>query len=182
MQHDKNIISIQGPAGGGKTTVSRALSKKLSGRTVNVSMDVLKNMTRLEVANQEEADKYILMAKESVVGLVKFYLEKEINNIIVEFSPPVDTDKGETDKKVVQELKKLGGKMFLLEVSLEEVIKRNKEREDVLGKWGGPSLSEDLVRKLYKNYKDFIDREDFVVIDTNKIDEEETALIILEKI
>jgi len=173
------IIGIQGAAGVGKTSVARKLCKKLQGRTVRISVDILRDMSCVNFLTMRESDEHILMAKRVSIDLAKAYLKEGSDNIIVEFAPPVDFNKGETDKWLAKNLRRIGGSVFLLHASLEEVLKRNKNRR---GEFGRGGLSKKLTERLYRNYEKYIDKNDFEIIDTEKIGADKTTSIILEKI
>ncbi len=172
------IVALQGASGVGKTAVARKVCRKLSGKTARVSIDVLSDMSRLNTTSQKISDEYITMAKKTALNLVKSYL-KEGYNVVLEFAPPVRDDKGVTDKWLVRELKKIGGRVFLIHASLPEVFKRNKSRR---GEFGQGNLSKKLTERIYGLYEEYIDKNDYEVIDTEKIGAGKTAKIILEKI
>lgn len=172
------IIAIQGTAGVGKTAVARKLGKKLPGKTSRISVDVLRDMSSVGTMTTRISDEYITMAKKVSLNLTKAYL-REGYNIIIEFAPPVSADKGMTDKWLAKELKKLSARVFLLHASLPEVIKRNKLRK---GEFGQGNLSKKLIEQIYKLYEKYIDKNDYEVIDTEKIGADKTTMIILEKL
>lgn len=175
----KIIIGLQGPAGAGKTSVARKLCKKLPGRTVRISVDILRDMSCVNFLTMRESDEHILMAKKVSLDLAKAYLKEGSDNIIVEFAPPVDFNRGETDKWLAKNLKRMGGSVFLLHASLGEVLKRNKNRR---GEFGRGGLPKKLTERLYRNYEKYINKNDFEVVDTEKIGADKTASIILGKI
>lgn len=172
------IIAIQGAAGVGKTSVVRKLCRKLPGKTARVSVDILNDMSCSNTKTQKGIDEFITMAKRASLDLVKFYL-KEGCNVVLEFSPPIRKDEGATDKWLARELKKMGGRVFLIHASLPEVLKRNKARR---GEFGQGNLSKKLTEKIYGLYEDYIDKTDYELIDTEKFGADKTAKIILEKI
>lgn len=172
------IIAFQGTAAVGKTAVVRKLCKKLSGKTARISVDVLRDMSCLNAMTVKESDEYITVAKKVSLNLTKAYL-KEGYNVLVEFAPPVNNDKGITDKWLAKNLKRLGARVFLLHASLPEVIKRNSCRR---GEFGQGNLSRKMTEHIYKLYEKYIDKKDYEVINTEKIGADKTAMIILEKI
>lgn len=181
MKFNKNhiIIGLQGAAGVGKTAIARKLCKKLSGRTARISVDILRDMSCINFKTQKESDEYILVAKRICPDLVKLYSKEGFNNIVIEFAPPVDFDEGKTDKLLAKNLKKLGGRVFLLQASLKEVLKRNGRRR---GEFGGGGLPKKLATKLYNTYEKYLDKTDFEIINTERIGADKTTSIILEKI
>lgn len=176
--HKQLIIGLQGAAGVGKTAIARKICCKLSGKTVRVSVDVLKDMSCVYTMTVQKHDEHITMAKNVSLELVKAYLKEEYN-IIVEFAPPTNFDKGLADKRLVNGLKKLGGCVFLLHASLKEVLKRNQHRK---GEFGQGNLSKKLTEYIYKLYEKYIDKKDYEVINTDKIGADKTTSIILNKI
>lgn len=173
------IIGLQGAAGVGKTAIARKLCKKLPGKSVRVSVDILRDMSCINFETQRQSDEHILSAKKICPDLTKLYLKEGFNNVVIEFAPPVDFDEGRTDKLLAKNLGKMGGRVFLLHASLKEVLKRNAKRK---GEFGGGGLPGKLAEKLYKNYEKYIDRADFEVIDTEKIGADKTTAIILGKV
>jgi hypothetical protein len=99
--------------------------------------------------------------------------------VLIEFAPPVSADKGKRDKWLAKNLKRLGGRVFLLYASLPEVIKRNSRRG---GEFGQGNLSRKVTEHIYKLYEKHIDPNDYEVINTEKIGADKTAAIILERI
>jgi len=180
MQNKKRIIvGLQGAAAAGKTAVARKLSRKLPGKTARISIDVLRDMSCLNTLTSKQSDEYITMAKKVALNLTKSYLNEGCDNVIVEFAPPVTANKGFADKWLAQNLKKIGGRVFLLHTSLPTVIKRNKNRR---GEFGQGNLPRKLVEKIYRDYEKYIDKKDFEVIETDKIGADKTLTIILGKI
>ena len=177
--NNKTIIGLQGAAGVGKTSVARKLCKKLSGRTVRISVDILRDMSCISFKTQKESDEHIIAAKKICPNLAKLYFREGFSNIVIEFAPPVDSDEGKTDKLLVKNLKKLGGRVFLLHASLTEVLKRNSRRR---GEFGGGGLPRKLAEKLYNTYDKYLDKTDFEIIDTEKIGADKTTSIILKKL
>ncbi len=181
MKIDKKqkIIGLQGTAGIGKTAVARKLCKKLPGKTARISIDILRDMSCISFKTQRESDEHILSAKRLCPNLVKLYLEEGFDNIVIEFAPPLNIDKGETDKLLARSLKNLGGKVFLLSASMEEVLKRNSRRR---GEFGGGGLPKKLTEKIYDQCEKYLDKNDFEVINTEKIGADKTTSIILKKL
>ncbi len=173
------IVGLQGAAGAGKTSVARKLCKKLPGKSARVSVDILRDMSCINFETQRQSDEHILAAKRICPDLAKLYLKEGFNNVVIEFAPPVDFDEGKTDKLLANKLKKMGGKIFLIHASLEEVLKRNAKRK---GEFGGGGLPKKLAKKLYKNYEKYVDKNDFSVVDTEKIGADKTTDIILKKL
>lgn len=180
MQNKKiRIIGLTGPAAAGKTAVARKLCRQLSGKTVRISIDVLRDMSYIGAGSSKKSDEYITMAKRVVPDILKAYQKEGCDNIIVEFAPPVVSDAGQTDKWLAKKLKSLGGHVFLIHASLPEILKRNSKRH---GEFGQGNLPKKLTEKLYLYFKKYIDKKDFEVIETDEFGADKTTAIILEKI
>lgn len=172
------IIALQGTAGVGKTSVAGKLCKKLPGKTARISIDVLRDMSCINNTTIKNSDEHITMAKKATPSLLKAYL-KEGCNVVIEIAPPTSSDRGTTDKWLVQNLKKFGARVFLLHASLPVVIKQNQTRRT---EFGQGNLSKKLVKQIYKLYEKYIDKKDYEVIETDKIGADKTTSIILERI
>ncbi|MFA4890038.1 MAG: AAA family ATPase [Candidatus Paceibacterota bacterium] len=176
---NKTIIALYGPAGTGKTAVAGKLCRKLSGRTARISVDIMRDMTCICLkGGWKESDEYITSAKKVVLPLTKEYLKLGYN-VVIEVAPPTVFDVGKTDKWLAISLKKIGANVFLLDAPLKSVLKRNKERK---GDFGQGNLSKELTKKLYNYCQKYLDKKDFIVINTEKIGADKTTVLILEKI
>ncbi len=175
-KENKIIIVLYGPAGVGKTAVARKLCRKLSGKTARISVDVMRDMTYLCLkGGWKQSDEYITSAKKAVLSLTKEYL-KQRYNIVIEVAPPTHDDKGKTDKWLAGSLKKMGAKVFLLDASLQEILKRNKKRR---GEFGQGNLSKKLTEKLYNYCQKYLNKKDYIIINTDKIGADKTTSLIL---
>ncbi len=175
-QKNKIIIALYGPAGTGKTAVAGKLCRKLPGKTARISVDILRDMTCLCFGSWKESDAHITLGKKTAVLLAKEYVRRGYN-VVIEVAPPTIYDKGKTDKWLALSLKKMGARVFLLDAPLASVLKRNKKRK---GEFGQGNLSGKLTEKLYGYCQKYLDKKDYIIIDTEKIGADKTAALILK--
>ena len=179
MAKNKIIIVLYGPAGMGKTAVAGNLCRKLPGKTARISVDIIRDMTCLCLkGGWKQSDEYITSGKKAVLPLTKEYL-KQGYNIVIEVAPPTIYDMGKTDKWLAVSLKKMGAKVFLLDAPLKFVLKRNKKRH---GEVGQGNLSKKLTKKLYNYCQKYLDKKDFIVINTEKIGADKTTSLIFKNL
>lgn len=179
MTRKSKIIALYGPAGVGKTAVAGKLCRKLLGKTARVSVDILRDMTCLCLkGGWKMSDEYITSGKKVVVPLVKEYLNLGYN-VVVEVAPPTVYDAGKTDKWLVDSLKKIGANIFFLDASLASVLYRNKKRR---GEFGQGNLNKKLAERLYGYCQKYLNKKDYIVINTDKIGADKTTSLILEKL
>jgi adenylate kinase family enzyme len=173
----KTTIALYGTAGIGKTTVARKICRKLPGRTARLSTDVLRDMACVCLkGGWKESDNYIVAAKKVLVLLAKEYIKLGYN-VIIEVAPPTIDDAGKTDKQLTASLKKMGAKVFLLDASLKTILNRNKKRR---GEFGQGNLSKKLTEKLYNYSETYLDKKEYVVINTEKMGADKITSLILK--
>lgn len=174
----KQIIALYGPAGIGKTTVAEKLCRELSSKTARISVDKIREMTYCFKNGWKESDEYITSSKKAVLPLTKEYI-KQGYDVVIEVAPPTtyDNDNGKTDKWLALSLKKMGAWVFLLDAPLAIILKRNEKREQK----PGHHLSAELIEKLYNHCQNYLDIEDYIVIDTEKINANKTKASILKQ-
>lgn len=176
---NKIIIALYGSAGTGKTAVAGKLCRKLPGKTARISVDIMRDMTCMCLkGGWKQSDEYITSAKKAIFPLVKEYLKLGYN-VVIEVAPPTIYDAGKTDGWLAISLKKMGAKVFLLDAPLKSVLQRNKKRK---GEFGQGNLSKQLTEKLYGYCQKYLDKKDFIIINTEKIGADKTTALILEKI
>lgn len=179
MTRKSKIIALYGPAGIGKTAVARKLCRKLPGKTARISVDILRDMTCLCLnGGWKTSDEYITSGKRVVIPLTKEYLNLGYN-VVIEVAPPTAYDVGKTDKWLADSLKKMGAKIFLLEASLKSVLHRNKRRR---GEFRQGNLNKKLTEKLYNYCQKYLNKKDYIVINTEKIGADKTTALVLEKL
>ena len=176
---NKTIIAFAGPAGIGKTSVAMKIAKKLKGESVRISADAMREMTYPQSGGKKRSDQHIIMAKKIIPCLVKEYFKHGFDNVVIDIAPPVPCDSGASDKWLANSLKKMGGKVFLFDASLKTVLQRNKKRNKRCSQGG---MKTETAKKLFGYYEKYIDRNDYIILDTEKIGADKTAKIILEKI
>lgn len=174
----KQIIALYGPAGIGKTTVAEKLCRELSGKTARISVDKIREMTYCFKGGWKESDEYITSGKKVVLPLTKEYI-KQGYNVVIEVAPPTtyDNDNGKTDKWLALSLKKIGALVFLLDAPLAIILERNEKREQK----PKHHLNAKLIEKLYNYCQNYLDIEDYIVINTEKINADKTKAFILKK-
>jgi tRNA uridine 5-carbamoylmethylation protein Kti12 len=175
----KQIIALYGPAGIGKTTVAEKLCRELSGKTARISVDKIREMTYcFKEGSWKESDEYITSGKKVVLPLTKEYINQGYN-VVIEVAPPTtyDNDNGKTDKWLALSLKKIGALVFLLDAPLAIILERNEKREQK----PEHHLNAKLIEKLYNYCQNYLDIEDYIVINTEKINADKTKAFILKK-
>lgn len=178
MANKKILIALHGPAGIGKTAIAGKLYKKLPGKVARISVDVLRDMTCMHCVSGRQSDEYITLSKKLAPGLIKDLFAKDYN-VVMEIAPPTVADAGKTDAWLVKELNLLGGTVFLIDAPLAVVLKRNKNRK---GEFGQGNLTKKLTEQLYRYCEKYLDKNDYIVIDTTKIGADKATTVILEKI
>lgn len=172
------IIALYGPAGIGKTAIAMKICRKLPGKNARISVDILRDMTCVYFeGNWKKSDEYITSSKKAALPLIKEYL-KQGYNVIIEVAPPTIYDEGKTDKWLATSLKKLGAKVFLLDASLDTVLKRNGNRGK---KFKQGSLNKKLTKKLFDYCHLYLDKKDYIVLNTEKIGADKATSLILQK-
>ena len=172
------LVALHGPAGIGKTAVAGKLCKKLPGKTARISIDVLRDMTCMRYTSGRQSDEYITLSKKLAPGLIQDLFSNGFN-VVVEIAPPTAADKGKTDTWLVSELWRLGGSVFLLDAPLTMVLQRNKKRT---GEFGQGNLTKKLTEQLYRYCEKYLNRNDYIVIETTKIGADKVTSLIIEKL
>lgn len=133
------LIMIRGPAGTGKSAVSKILQKKLGNKTALIEMDKL----YYDVLQNDTNHKMVL---ECAVKMADVFLKKEYN-VILEgvFTVPFDKKKEKLEHdKLFKLAKKHKTKLniFFLDVSLDKAIERAAKRHSA-------KLSKKKIAKLH---------------------------------
>ncbi len=176
---NKTIIVLAGPAGIGKTSVAMKLAKKLKGENIRISADTMREMTYPQSGGKKRSDQHIIMAKKIIPCLVKEYFKHGFDNIIIDIAPPVPSDGGGVDKWLSNTLRKRGAYVFLFDAPLKTIFERNKKRAKRSPQGG---IKKEMVKKLFIYSQKYIDRNDYDIINTDKIGADKTTEIILNKI
>ena len=178
MTNKKILIALHGPAGIGKTAIAGKLYKKLPGKTARISVDVLRDMTCMHCTSNRLSDEYITLSKKLAPGLIRGLFSKGFN-VILEIAPPTVADAGKTDAWLASELHRLGGSVFLLDAPLAKVLQRNRYRK---GEFGQGNLTKKLTEQLYRYCEKYLDRNDYIVINTTKIGADKVTSLIIEEL
>lgn len=134
------LILIRGPAGTGKSTVSKLLQKKLGEKTALIEMDHLYYTVLQNDVNHK-------MVLDAVISMADVFLKNNYN-IIFEgvFTVPFNKQTNKLEHDQIFKLAKkynIDLKIIFLDVSLETAIERDKMR------YGSKKLRKDYVSKLH---------------------------------
>lgn len=168
------IIAITGPAGSGKTTVAKALTKKLPN-SVNIEVDHVKHFIKngFRIEHWPSGKEKWVFEQWSLVGdsiglLAKNFQDKGHDVIINGYMD-------EAAWKAVLEHVQLNYK-FLLLPNFDTILERDAQRSgyDIMGKEAIQEHHDDFANNPY--YKSF------TKIDSTEHSVDETVALILEKI
>ena len=140
----KKLIILNGPAGAGKTTIARAVWKKIP-RTAVISLDEIKWLISDYKSNSFDLN----LASKVGLAMSEVYLENKINVII---------EKAFCDYKYVEPFVNLAKKtkskllIYNLEAPLDIIKKRALKRPKTNIKHNKPPLKLSKVLRLYNYY------------------------------
>ncbi len=172
MKNNPIICLITGPAGSGKSSVSKALASKFE-RSAVIEVDILRGMIKGGYVRPwpytSEVDLQLSLSVKNACDMATNFLEKDFNVFIDDV----------VGRKLLEQysssFKNENFKAFLLMPSLENLLRRFDDRGD------NKELRERTV-ELHKRFSEKKDELNWQIIDSSNQTLEETAEQIYEEI
>lgn len=167
------LIILDGPMGGGKSTIAKLLHDKIKDKTALISLDSLK---RIVSGYKLDSYEHINLAAKTGVAMTNLYLKEGINVIV---------EKAFTKEEFLKSflnLIKTKSNIFIyqIEVPLNIGLARVKEREDKKETMPKNKLKEKITRN-HMNYNQFKYKK-ARVFDSSKLSPRNIANSILKEV